>query len=103
MKLVNKMLFFLIFVLKLTDAFNPPTRLSSSPNSNHNSIYHSIYHLDKDNYYTNHKNKSHLQSLNHQLNQQSNQQSLDVKETEQRLYLGQAHIQFTLDLLGNYI
>lgn len=114
-----------------TAAFNSPTRLgspsASSPNSNHNSIYHSsAYHqLNKDkdsNYFaSSHKNNktSHhpagqpSYSLNGQLigQQQPTHQpsaggqsaSDQIKETEQRLYLGQAHIQFTLDVLGNML
>lgn len=111
--------FVFLFVLKFTCAFNSPNRLNtpSVPNSNHNQIYHSIYHhsnKDKDSniYYSSVKNKTNnkaIYSLNSQFinnqpnHQTSSNQQTDVKEPEQRMYLGQAHIQFTLDLLGNIL
>lgn len=116
----------LVLTVLLTDlsaAFNSPTRLgsptASSPNSNHNSIYHSsaYHHLNKDSIYfsssANKNNKTNHHpvnqpsySLNGQLLNQpsSHQASADqsatdqIKETEQRLYLGQAHIQFSFRL-----
>lgn len=105
------------FSVKFIDAFN--SARASAANSNHNSIYHSIYFSSlnhKNN--TNHPHVNHLtnhqpsygplnggQLLNSQptANQLSQSNQLDIKETEQRLYLGQAHIQFTLDLLGNIL
>lgn len=112
-------LLFVVLLGHLGAAFNSPSRLGSptvsSPNSNHNSIYHSsaYHHLNKDKesiYFSSaHKNNKtnhhpvnqpsyslNGQLLNQASGHQAGQSATDqIKETEQRLYLGQAHIQFS--------